>query len=144
MPGNYADEPQQFGTALDLRESFFLDNERTPAAVKVTVRGPSAHSGRQSLELPGHRTLRVLLTHRLTSVQESVLTIQPSAELDCTDCVKEAEGGAAGGGPLLLVPPMLTDAQLLPLLQQYRKVGAGVGSRHSSRTYNCCWFQVCH
>ncbi|PSC76256.1 glycosyltransferase family 77 isoform A [Micractinium conductrix] len=99
VPGNYADEPQQFGTALDLRESFFLDNERTPAAVK-----------------------------------ESVLTIQPSAELDCTDCVKEAEGGAAGGGPLLLVPPMLTDAQLLPLLQQYRKYRvwrlsfAGVGT----------------
>ncbi|KAL4425402.1 hypothetical protein ABPG75_009418 [Micractinium tetrahymenae] len=51
--------------------------------------------------------------------RDSVLTIQPSAELTCCDCVKEQPAGAPSGGPLLLIPPELTDAQLLPLLAPY-------------------------
>jgi hypothetical protein len=66
------------------------------------------------------------------SVQESLLIIQPSAALQCTDCVKEEPG--EGGIMLLMVPPALPDAQLLPLLEPYssyrvwRFSFAGVGS----------------
>lgn len=61
-------------------------------------------------------------------VKDSVLIIQPSAALDCSDCVKE------GAGQVLLVPPALPDAQLLPLLEKYRSYRvwrlnfAGVGA----------------
>ncbi|PSC75627.1 Histone H2A [Micractinium conductrix] len=65
-------------------------------------------------------------------VKESVLTIQPSAALTCTDCVQEERG--ADGQTVLLVPPALRDGALLPLLQPYRRYRvwrlsfAGVGS----------------
>lgn len=51
--------------------------------------------------------------------QSSVLVIRPSAALACSDCVQEAAG--ADGTPVLEVPPGLTDAQLLPLLEPYRR-----------------------
>ena len=59
-----------------------------------------------------------------------MLVIRPSAELECSDCVKEVKGeqqaaeqkgGGQGSPPVLLVPPALTDAQLLPLLEPYRR-----------------------
>ncbi|KAI3429328.1 hypothetical protein D9Q98_005423 [Chlorella vulgaris] len=96
-PAHYADNPVRHGTPMDIRESSFLDNERTPQEVK-----------------------------------ESLLIIQPSAALQCTDCVKEEPG--EGGIMLLMVPPALPDAQLLPLLEPYssyrvwRFSFAGVGS----------------
>lgn len=52
--------------------------------------------------------------------QESVVVIRPSAALACTDCVRE-EAGRGGGPPVVLVPPGLTDAQLLPLLAPYKR-----------------------
>lgn len=52
--------------------------------------------------------------------QESVLVIAPSAALDCADCVKE-EAAGPDGAPRLLVPPRLNDAQLLRLLEPYRR-----------------------
>ena len=51
--------------------------------------------------------------------QSSVLVVRPSAALSCSDCVQEAAG--ADGTPILEVPPGLTDAQLLPLLEPYRR-----------------------
>lgn len=72
-------------------------------------------------------------------VKDSVLTIQPSAELGCSDCVKERPAGGAGGAPLLLVPPGLSDEQLLPLLAPYARYRVwrlsfeGVGG--AARTY---------
>ena len=48
-----------------------------------------------------------------------MLTIQPSAALDCSDCVREQAG--ADGGMVLLVPPHLRDTQLLPLLEKYKQ-----------------------
>jgi hypothetical protein len=38
QPDNFRDDPSKFGTPLDFREPSFLDNPRTPAAVKVTAR----------------------------------------------------------------------------------------------------------
>ena len=35
QPGNYADDPAQHGTPLQIREASLLGNPRTPAAVKV-------------------------------------------------------------------------------------------------------------
>ncbi|PRW61069.1 hypothetical protein C2E21_0568 [Chlorella sorokiniana] len=52
-------------------------------------------------------------------VKDSVLTLRPSAALTCTDCVQL--GKATDGSPVLEVPPSLTDAQLLPLLEPYRR-----------------------
>jgi hypothetical protein len=64
-----------------------------------------------------------------------VLTIRPSAELACTDCVKELAAEGGGSGPVLLVPPGLTDAALLRVLGErytryrvWRLSFAGVGS----------------
>ncbi|KAL4457956.1 hypothetical protein ABPG75_012821 [Micractinium tetrahymenae] len=52
-------------------------------------------------------------------VKTSILTIRPSAALDCTDCVREEKG--PDGATVLLVPPALKDAQLLPLLAPYQR-----------------------
>ncbi|KAI7844886.1 hypothetical protein COHA_001538 [Chlorella ohadii] len=52
-------------------------------------------------------------------VKDSVLTLRPSAALTCTDCVQL--GKLSDGSPVLDVPPGLTDAQLLPLLEPYRR-----------------------
>lgn len=84
QPGHYDDDGH--GTPLTMREPSFLDNERTPAAVK-----------------------------------DSVLVIQPSAALKCSDCVQEVAEKPPGVSMVLLVPPALTDAQLLPLLAPYEK-----------------------
>lgn len=56
----------------------------------------------------------------LWPVQDSVLLIEPSAALACTDCVRE-EAAGPDGTPRLLVPPSLHDAQLLRLLEPYRR-----------------------
>ena len=64
----------------------------------------------------------------VVSRQESVLLIQPSAALDCGDCVREEAPATPGGPPRLLVPPALRDDLLLPLLEPYRKVGEGAGA----------------
>lgn len=55
----------------------------------------------------------------LHPVQDSVLTLRPSAALTCSDCVQL--GKAADGSPVLDIPPSLTDFQLLPLLEPYRR-----------------------
>lgn len=69
-----------------------------------------------------------------------MLVIQPSAQLQCRDCVKEVEPATTSGSPpRLLVPPALTDAQLLPLLEPYQRYRVwrfsfeGVGS--TARAY---------
>ncbi|KAL4427446.1 hypothetical protein ABPG77_000735 [Micractinium sp. CCAP 211/92] len=54
------------------------------------------------------------------AVKDSVLLIEPSAALACTDCVRE-EAAGPDGTPRLLVPPSLHDAQLLRLLEPYRR-----------------------
>lgn len=48
-----------------------------------------------------------------------MLTLRPSAALACADCVQLGE--AADGSPVLDIAPGLTDAQLLPLLEPYRR-----------------------
>lgn len=50
-----------------------------------------------------------------------MVVIQPSAALDCADCVREVAGGGGGGAPLVLVPPALADTALLRLLEPYRR-----------------------
>lgn len=65
--------------------------------------------------------------------------IRPSAALSCRDCAREAAPDNPGGPPVLLVPPGLTDAQLLPLLEPYKRYRvwrlsfAGVGA--TARAY---------
>lgn len=44
-PAHYADNPVRHGTPMDIRESSFLDNERTPQGVKVRrLSTAAAHS----------------------------------------------------------------------------------------------------
>ena len=192
-PANYDDAPEAWGPPLAIREASFLENERTPAQVKVGVQGAGWvcgvwgvwGQGRGSWQVEAwgcspERWLGALLPRSLEAAlacflawrpcifpclpltcsslphtttlpphhapppqpprpascrahaQDSVLIIQPSAALDCSDCVKE--GAGQGGARVLLVPPALPDAQLLPLLEKYRSYRvwrlnfAGVGA----------------
>lgn len=69
---------------------------------------------------PGRVHLNPLARPAPPLPQSSQLIIRPSATLDCKDCVKE-QAGAGGEPTVLLVPPGLPDAQLLPLLEPYKK-----------------------